>query len=43
MGPKNLGTKTVLVEHRPVKGIDEVRPDKIIKDLNELLGVLVNC
>ena len=43
MGPKNVDIKTVLIERRPMKGIEKVRPDKIIKDLNDLLSVLVNC
>ena len=43
MGPKNVGMKTILIERRPTEGIDEVKPDKIIKTLNDLLGVLANC
>jgi HAD superfamily hydrolase (TIGR01509 family) len=43
MGPKNVGMKTILIKRRPTEGIDEVKPDKIIKTLNDLLGVLANC
>jgi putative hydrolase of the HAD superfamily len=43
MGPKNVGMKTVFIERRPMEGIDKVKPDKVIKNLNDLLSVLVNC
>jgi putative hydrolase of the HAD superfamily len=42
MGPKSVGMKTVLIERKPMKGDTDVKPDKVIKSLAELLTVLEN-
>jgi FMN phosphatase YigB (HAD superfamily) len=36
MGPKQLGMKTVYIERRPQKELENVKPDQTIKNLNEL-------
>ena len=43
VGPKNVGMKTILIERRRTEGIGGVKPDKVIRTLNDLLGVLANC
>jgi HAD superfamily hydrolase (TIGR01549 family) len=43
MGPKKVGMKTVFIERRPVEHGVDVKPDYVIKGLNELLAVLVDC
>ncbi len=40
-GPKSIGMKTVLIKRRPIENV-EVKPDKIITCLRELLNVLEN-
>jgi putative hydrolase of the HAD superfamily len=39
IGPKNVGMKTILVMRRPIKSSD-IKPDRIITDLSELLSEL---
>jgi putative hydrolase of the HAD superfamily len=36
MGPKQLGMKTVYIERRPQKELENVKPDQTIRNLNEL-------
>jgi putative hydrolase of the HAD superfamily len=36
MGPKQLGMKTVYIDRRPQKELENVKPDQTIKNLNEL-------
>jgi HAD superfamily hydrolase (TIGR01549 family) len=43
VGPKKVGMKTVFIERRPVEHGADVKPDYVIKGLNELLAVLVDC
>jgi putative hydrolase of the HAD superfamily len=43
MGPKKVGMKTVFIERRPVEHVVDVKPDFVIKGLNELLAVLADC
>jgi HAD superfamily hydrolase (TIGR01549 family) len=42
-GPKKVGMKTILIERRSMQGCSEVKPDKIIKSLTELLSVIDEC
>ena len=42
-GPKNVGMKTILIERRPIEEHVTVKPDKIVKNLNELLSILDDC
>jgi len=39
-GAKNVGTKAILIERRPMERVLDVKPDKVIKSLKELLAVL---
>jgi HAD superfamily hydrolase (TIGR01509 family) len=39
-GPKSIGMKTIYIERRTQKEIEEIRPDQIIKNLNELSAAL---
>ena len=43
IGPKNVGMKTILIQRRPMKDLVEVKPDKVVKSLTELLNVLEDC
>lgn len=43
MGPKKVGMKTILIERRPVQHHSEVKPDKIVKSLTEVLSVIDDC
>ncbi len=43
IGPKNVGMKNVLIERRPIENHVEVKPDKVIKSLTELLNILEDC
>jgi putative hydrolase of the HAD superfamily len=43
VGPQKVGMKTVLVERRLVEHGVDVKPDYVIKGLNELLAVLADC
>jgi HAD superfamily hydrolase (TIGR01549 family) len=45
MGPKKVGMKTILIERRAYTLPDhsEVKPDKIVKSLTELLDILDDC
>jgi HAD superfamily hydrolase (TIGR01549 family) len=40
VGPKRVGMKTILIERRPIQDHSEAKPDKIVKSLTELLGIL---
>jgi putative hydrolase of the HAD superfamily len=42
MGPKSVGMKTVLIERKPIKEDTDIKPDKTIKRLTELLTILEN-
>lgn len=42
-GAKNVGMKAVLIKRRLFGGVLDVKPDKVIKSLRELLLVLENC
>jgi HAD superfamily hydrolase (TIGR01509 family) len=43
MGPKKVGMKTVLINRRPLKEDADVKPDRVITRLSELLAVLEDC
>lgn len=43
MGPKAVGMKTVLIERKPLNEDIDVKPDKTIKSLPELLDMLDDC
>jgi HAD superfamily hydrolase (TIGR01549 family) len=43
MGPKKVGMKTILIERKTQYEPSEVKPDKIIKSLTELLDILDDC
>jgi len=43
MGPKNVGMKTVLIKRRPMDQSLDVKPDRVIDCLSELLKVLQDC
>jgi len=42
-GAKNVGIKAILLERRPTDKSASVKPDKVIKSLEELLDVLEDC
>jgi len=42
-GAKNVGIKAILIERRPIERIMDVKPDKVIRSLRELLVVLEEC
>jgi HAD superfamily hydrolase (TIGR01509 family) len=42
-GPKRVGMKTVLIKRRPVEENVDVKPDRIITRLGELLAALEDC
>ena len=41
-GAKNVGMKAVLIERRPLRRVLDVKPDRVIKSLRELLLVFEN-
>lgn len=43
VGPKKVGMKTVLIQRRPTEQITNVKPDRTITRLSELLSVLEDC
>jgi len=43
MGPKKVGMKTVLIKRRSLEENSDVKPDRVITRLNELLTVLEDC
>jgi len=43
MGPKSVGMKTVLIKRRNVEEDGDVKPDRVITRLSELLPVLEDC
>ena len=43
IGPRNVGMKTILIERRPSEAHVEVKPDKVVKSLTELLDILDDC
>jgi putative hydrolase of the HAD superfamily len=43
VGPQRVGMKTVFIERRPVEHYVDVKPDYVIKGLNELLALLADC
>jgi len=43
VGPKKVGMKTVLIQRRPIEKNVNVKPDKVITCLNELLDSLEDC
>lgn len=42
-GPRGVGMKTIYIERRVQKEIENTRPDEIIKDLNQLPAALERC
>jgi putative hydrolase of the HAD superfamily len=42
-GPRSVGMKTIYIERRVQKEIENTRPDEIIKDLNQLPAALERC
>lgn len=42
-GAKNVGIRAILIERMPVERIVDVKPDKVIRSLRELLAVLEDC
>ena len=42
-GPRSVGMKTIYIERRVQKEIENSRPDEIIKDLNQLSAALEHC
>jgi HAD superfamily hydrolase (TIGR01549 family) len=42
MGPKSVGMKTILIKRRPIENAD-IKPDRVINHLYELLSVLEDC
>jgi len=42
-GAKNVGMKSVLIERRPLGEVGDVKPDKVIRSLKELLVTLEDC
>lgn len=42
-GPKDVGMKTVYIDRRPQKDLEQVQPDYTIKSLSELPDVLKKC
>jgi len=43
MGPKSVGMKTIFIKRRPIEENTDVKPDKVITSLSELLTVLEDC
>ena len=42
-GAKNVGIRAILIERKPIERIVDVKPDKVIRSLRELLAVLEDC
>jgi putative hydrolase of the HAD superfamily len=42
MGPKSVGTNTILIKRRPIENMS-IKPDKVITHLRELLRMLEDC
>lgn len=42
-GAKNVGIKAILIERKPLERILDVKPDRIVRSLKELLVVLEDC
>lgn len=42
-GPKNVGMKTILIQRKPLKEAMTIKPDRIIKNLNELPATIETC
>lgn len=42
-GAKNIGAKSILIQRKTIEEIVNVKPDKTIKSLKELLNVLQDC
>jgi HAD superfamily hydrolase (TIGR01509 family) len=42
MGPKSVGMKTILIKRRPLENAN-IKPDRVITHLSELLSVLEDC
>ncbi|HDD69700.1 MAG TPA: HAD family hydrolase [Candidatus Bathyarchaeota archaeon] len=42
-GPKKVGMKAILIQRRPANNKMEIKPDKTIKRLTELLPILKDC
>lgn len=42
-GAKNAGIRAVLIERRPIERIVDVKPDRVIRSLRDLLVVLKDC
>jgi putative hydrolase of the HAD superfamily len=42
-GARNVGMKSVLIERRPLGEVGDVKPDKVIRSLKELLVMFENC
>lgn len=42
-GPKNVGMMTILIKRRHTEEIQDVKPDRIIESLNEILDLLKDC
>jgi len=42
-GAKNAGIKAILIERKPIEKIADVKPDRVIRSLRELLVVLEDC
>ena len=40
IGPKNIGINTILIERKPTKEKTNMKPDKTITDLTEILAIL---
>ena len=43
MGPKNVGIRTIYIERRPQKDLEQFPPDQTIKSLSELPAALEKC
>jgi HAD superfamily hydrolase (TIGR01549 family) len=41
-GPKSVGIKAILIQRRPMKGVVDVKPDRVIRSLAELPAMLEN-
>jgi putative hydrolase of the HAD superfamily len=42
-GPKNVGMKTILIQRKPLEEAMTIKPDRIIKNLNELPATIETC
>ncbi len=42
-GAKNAGIRAVLIERRPMERIADIKPDRVIRSLRELLVILEDC